>query len=780
MVMILLALIGSLLVLSTSCMADTSTADEYDMLRDNWRDYLTGNDVYDSKHKAMASHVAKIAAVTNSSRTGVWDTMQLGNASGLWPDLESTSNPAQITESFRRIEKLAFAYATEGSRWYQDENLAQDIIAAMQWMSDNRYKADASRYGNWWEWEIGSPLEIVTIIVLMDGKLPASLVDRYDEALRAIIPDPAKRANCCRTPETGANLAEKSLIVALHGIIERDEMRVAQAHTAIQPLFKIVSSGDGFYRDGSFIQHANVPYTGSYGVVLIDRLSKFLTLLDGSRWDITTAQANTLSTWYRDAFEPLIQDGAMVDMVRGRAIAREGSNPYTIGRTAMHAFLRISKLLPSQQALEIQSSLKYGYKANRVLNYTYYGLDVSGMRMVDALLNDSTITPRGKRIAHFQFPSMDRVMHIRQGFSYGLSLYSDRILNYEAMNDENKKGWYTGNGMTYLYTSDYGQFVDGYWPTVDPLRLPGTTTDGRPKASERSTKSWVGGAVITGSYGSAGMQFQYSDSGLTGNKSWFMFDDEIVAMGSGITAEQPGVYETIVENRKLSEAGDETFVINGLARSDGPGWSSSFADVDWAHLTGSVTGSSIGYVFPNETALTVLREARTGNWAQLSKSESTKQITRNYLTMWVNHGEQPSNASYAYILLPNTSAAATKEYSGNKDVRILAQNSTVHAVEETTLGITAANFWKAGSIGAISVDQPASVLIRERGGVLEVSVSDPTQRQTSLTVTLDLPGYSVQKAHRWMKVTGTSPKITIKVDVSAAAGESARMYFEKR
>jgi hypothetical protein len=778
MVMILLALIGSLLVLTTSCMANT--ADEYDTLQGNWRNYLTGNDVYDSKHKAMASHVAKIAAITNSSRTGVWDTLRLGHASGLWSDLESTSDPAKITESFRRIEKLAFAYATVGSRWYQNENLAQDIIAAMQWMSENRYKADANRYGNWWEWEIGSPLEIVTIIVLMDGKLPESLVNRYDVALRTIIPDPAKRANCCRTPETGANLAEKSLIVALHGIIERDEARIAQAHSAIQPLFKTVTSGDGFYRDGSFIQHANVSYNGSYGVVLIDRLSKFLTLLDDSRWDITTAQANTLSTWYKDAFEPLIQDGAMVDMVRGRAIAREGSNPYTIGRTAMHAFLRISKVLPAEQALEIRSSLKYGYKANRVLNYTYYGLDVSGMRMVDALLNDSTITPKGKRIAHFQFPAMDRVMHIRQGFSYGISMYSDRILNYEAMNDENKKGWYTGNGMTYLYMSDYEQFVDGYWPTVDPLRLPGTTTDGRPKASERSTKSWVGGSIITGAYGSAGMQFRYNDTGLTGNKSWFMFDDEIVAMGSGITAELPGVYETIVENRKLSEAGDETLVVNGETQPAELGWSTSYADVDWAHLSGSVEGSSIGYVFPSDTALTMLREARTGSWAQLSKSESTKSITRNYMTMWMNHGAQPSNASYAYILLPNKSAAATKAYNSNKQIRILAQNSTVHAVEETSLGIVAANFWKAGSVGSISVDQPASVMIRERGGVLEVSVSDPTQRLTTLNVTLDLPGYAIQKGHRWMKVTGTSPQITIRVDLTAAAGESARMYFEKR
>ena len=36
-------------------------------------------------------------------------------------------------------------------------------------------------------------------------------------------------------------------------------------------MFAFVTSGDGFYVDGSFIQHTRHPYTGSYGLVLLER-----------------------------------------------------------------------------------------------------------------------------------------------------------------------------------------------------------------------------------------------------------------------------------------------------------------------------------------------------------------------------------------------------------------------------------------------------------------------------------------------------------------------------
>ncbi len=749
--------------------------DEFDALRLKWLSQLTGTGDYNVKDKAIDAYIKRISKVTNAQGTGILDTLNLDGSAGLWPDLQSTTNPAHITAQFKRIGQLALVYATRGAPLYQNEALGNDIEAAMQWMYDNRYNERSVRYGNWWEWEIGSPAEIVDILVLMYDRFEPEMIARYGRAMGAMIPDPGIRANGYNTPETGANRVDKALIAALHGILVRDGARIAQANAALPPVFEIVASGDGYYKDGSFIQHRDIAYTGSYGVVMIDGLSKLVRLLDGSSWEISSAQVKTLYNWFRYSFEPLMHDGAILDMVRGRAAARQNSDSYTIGRTVMHAFQRISYLLPADQAAEVLGRLKYWYLNDTVLKNTYYGLNIDGIQMVQSLLDDAAIVPAGDRIFHYRFPSMDRVVHKRPDYVFGVSMYSDRIRNYETLNGENVKGWYSGSGMTYLYDKDINPFGDGFWPTVDPLRLPGTTNDGKPKASGRSSQTWVGGASVTGAYGSAGMKFQYEGSGLTGSKSWFMFDNEIVALGSGITAGVSGTYETTVENRRLSAAGTETLTVDGGNRLPLLGSSANFTGVKWAHLA----GSGIGYVFPKPTDVSMLREARTGSWAGISAGQSGAAVARNYMTMWIDHGKLPDNAGYAYVLLPNRTSAQTEAYSANPEISVLAQDETVHAVEERTLGIVAANFWKAGSAGAIRAEQPSAVMMRERNGILEAAVSDPTQKQQSVTVVLDKPGYAVQKTDPRIQVLETSPAIKLKVDVAGAAGESIRVFFEK-
>ncbi|MDP2567566.1 polysaccharide lyase family 8 super-sandwich domain-containing protein [Photobacterium damselae subsp. piscicida] len=55
-------------------------------------------------------------------------------------------------------------------------------------------------------------------------------------------------------------------------------------------------------------------------------------------------------------------------------------------------------------------------------------------------------------------------------------MHSSRLGNFECMNNENRKGWFTGDGMSYFYTNQLDYFHD-YWPVVDSYRLPGTTVD---------------------------------------------------------------------------------------------------------------------------------------------------------------------------------------------------------------------------------------------------------------------------------------------------------------
>lgn len=150
--------------------------------------------------------------------------------------------------------------------------------------------------------------------------------------------------------------------------------------------------------------------------------------------------------------------------------------------------------------------------------------------------------------------------------------------------------------MTFLYDQDLNQYRNDFWPTVDSFRLPGTTTDQSGKGvtpgewtSYMNAKSWVGGSTIDGLYGAAGMDFsmdKVTGSTLQGKKSWFMFDDEIVALGAGISKSSASnaPVETIIDNRKLSDAGDNVLTINGAAQSNQLGWSGTLNHVNWAHL----------------------------------------------------------------------------------------------------------------------------------------------------------------------------------------------------
>ncbi|MFC4598760.1 hypothetical protein [Cohnella hongkongensis] len=53
-----------------------------------------------------------------------------------------------------------------------------------------------------------------------------------------------------------------------------------------------VTSGDGYYQDGTFMQHGNVVYNGGYGKEAFSNISHFIYMLDNSPWEITGPLAN--------------------------------------------------------------------------------------------------------------------------------------------------------------------------------------------------------------------------------------------------------------------------------------------------------------------------------------------------------------------------------------------------------------------------------------------------------------------------------------------------------
>jgi hyaluronate lyase len=258
---------------------------------------------------------------------------------------------------------------------------------------------------------------------------------------------------------------------------------------------ELTEKGDGFYRDGSFVQHSYVPYTGSYGAVALADFSRLVTLLSGSAWPITDSNLSNVFLWARDSYAPWLIDGAMPDAVRGRKIATPSQTEHSVGRSMIAYLAVLAESAPSADAVALRSVIKGQMARDRSFGAQYLaapsGVGTSGLSLYELgllkkIAADPAIVaapqPQGARL----FASMDRVILRGDGYAAVVSMSSPRMSSFESGNGENLRGWWTGMGMLSLYTADQKQFGGEFWATVDSLRLPGTTTDrsdgGRPEA----------------------------------------------------------------------------------------------------------------------------------------------------------------------------------------------------------------------------------------------------------------------------------------------------------
>lgn len=778
--------------IKAQCLVNVESAEtiqSYSELRLKWYGKLTGGTSYNTADPDIAANLSKLADnVSNGNMTGHWDTLnKAAGRSYLWNDLSSTTDSAQISSAFGRLKAMALAYSLQGSSLYQNTALRDDIISALDWMYANRYNENKNEYGNWWDWEIGTPQILNDTLVLMFTHLTPAQISKYIKAVDRFVPDPKKRT-LNNVTETGANLLDKALVVTMRGVIGSSSAKITQGLDSIGPEFVYTDHGDGVYKDGSLVQHTNIAYTAGYGAVWLNRAADMTFLLNGSPWQVADPNVNHVYDWVSDTFEPVIYKGLFMDMVNGRGISRQSSGS---ARGTIVTLLRLAEGAPASVALSIKRMAKEWIQSDTTYANYYDGLPIYELSLVKKLMNDASIQPRGELLKNQVFAGMDRVVHLREGYGFGLSLFSNRISAFEKGNNENLKGWYTGIGMTFLYDQDLTQYRNDFWPTVDSFRLPGTTTDGSGKGttpvewkSYMNPKTWVGGSSIDNLYGAAGMDFslaQSTGSNLQGKKSWFMFDDEIVALGSGIssTTAGPQSVETIIDNRKLNDAGDNALTINGTVKSGQLGWSETMGDVKWAHLAGNAPGSDIGYYFPEASNVYGLREARTGAWKDINSGQSAAPVTRNYLSLAFEHGATPSNASYSYVMLPHKNTADTALYSSAPDVEVLSNTTDVHAVREKKLGITAVNFWNPASVDFISAQNPASVMVKETDSELTVAVSDPTQIQSTIALELSKAGLTLVRADDTFTVLQTMPSLNLNIAVTGSFGKTHVVTFKK-
>lgn len=770
----------------------SATAEDYGKIRQAWKESLIGKDLVSEEGGA------EVLEEINQEAEVLWNAYVYKGqeeCGGIpWAEDEGAKgnknipyedDAVEFRVSFKKVLSMCKAYAAEGGALYQNQDMLKDITNILDFLCGSCYTAK-SQTDNWWTWEIGIPKDLIPALILIYDGLTEEQVMAYTETLYFFQPDPFHEGviNTASThgqgyrEAQGANIIDCSTTAVGLGALREDNELVYLGMLASSQTFVIQNVEDsaqiaangynsGFYPDGSYLDHIKVPYLGAYGIEFMKGGAKIPSLLAGTPWKYPEQVQDNLESYIVEGFGNGMYKGMMLDCLKGRSVSRPASSNQAAGREAMMIILQIVDSF-SQEAKETTlSALKAWLEEDEGFIDSLVGAENMAIKKkAKEILEDTSIQSNIAPV-HKSYPLMDRVVHRTEDYLFALSMYSERIQNTEIMNDENRFGWHQNNGMTYIYDED-NQYTENYWNTVNPLRLPGTTVvpvnigTGKPDGSGFaqggdfcSKESWVGGTSI-GNYGVSGMSFSGETQGIAGDapvsyapdlkgkKSWFMFDDEMVCLGAGITNKNMELpVETTIENKKLRKDGSNQLLVNGekteipvkeanvkeLVERTADVSGTSFEQVNWAHLEGNQSVGT-GYYFPEEnTEIQVRRGQTTGSWKDVGTFEG--ESTENYLEMWVDHGQNPENASYSYVLLPETSAEETENYAQAPKVTILENSSEVQAVRHETLKITGINFWQeqGGSVDGITSDKAASVMLQEtEQGTVKVSVSDPTMK----------------------------------------------------
>ncbi|GAA2518267.1 polysaccharide lyase 8 family protein [Streptomyces gobitricini] len=742
--------------------AQASTArDDFETLRLRWLDLQLGTG-YDPAAEPYASRLARTGDLAARHRASMAPT-----ATSLWPGY-AFDPPSGITQSHHRLWTMTQAYAQQGTGHTGDPGLLADVLRGLDHLSERVYNPSTTRYGNWWEWQIGTPRLLMDIVATLYDSVGPARVEAACAAVDHFVPD-AMLGDYSGT-STGANRVDLCRSVALRGVLGRNPAKLALARDALSPVFPYVTKGDGLYADGSFVQHTWVAYSGTYGQVLLDGLGRLFALLAGSPWAVTDPGRQTVLDSVEHAYAPLLHNGLMMDSVNGRAISRG------ILRNDPHGTLRgdhfhgqgiiaaIALLAGGASAAERDrwhARVKGWIERDTVspvLTAPQFGVaDLARLHAVAA----SPVPAAPEPVGHTLFAAMDRAVHRRPGWAANIAMASERIAHYECGNGENPRGWHTGAGMLYWWgpgpRAD-AQYTDWFWPTVDPYRLPGTTVSTR-RLPDRAggewgvpkpAVAWVGG-VTDGEFAAVGQHLKGLGSTLEARKSWFCAADTVICLGAGIGCADGVPVETVVDNRNLGEAGEGRF-------TTGPG-------ARWAHLEGHG-----GWVFPGGTEdLRTLREDRTGAWRDINTTSTTERRTRRYQTLWLDHGTDPADASYAYLLMPGAPrrTVAARAYDP-RWLEILDNTVDRQAVTVPSLGLTAANFWRPGTVGPLTTDAPASLLVRAKGRTVTVRVSEPPRTGRPLEITWHHPVRHVVAHDPSVEVLGTGRALRLRVTPGTA------------
>ena len=674
------------------------------------------------------------------------------NSSELTIDTTKTTlaSTAKMTENYQKIYKLAEAYKilknSNENQTKQAEILAR-IKIYLAYMNKNFYSKgynNSSIQGNhnWFDWEIDSPLYFLDTFVLIRD----SLTNDDFATIKSF-------NNYVYYPKrTGESIFAQARSCVIAGALEKDYKRIAYAVSVAKEEMQFVEMGDGFHSDGSMIQHRYHAYNGHYGLDGLYRMVQLTDMISNTCFAFTsqdlTQQYNVLTT----CFIPIMYDGVSMDLLRGRL-------PTLSDRLKGEHFLYSMALMTdyiknSNQLTAIKSIIKLIYRDDTSLEYINSTTKYSKymiIKILESIKNDSLITAdKSYETVYKVFGDMDIALakYYNDGdlIGIGVKMSSNRIAKYESINGNNQNGWYSGDGMTYIY-EDVDDFGWKYWgqnsTKADTYMLAGTTVTNAKRnlanvsdLEKFSPYSFVGGTQ-NGNYIASAMQLSGAcgnafSSTLRANKSYFIFNNFLVCLGNGISCEDGQEVYTVIENRKYTSTNKLYFGDTQIALSSGQ--------------SGRVTSRNIYLTGYGAIYIPLVMDLNNVYY----------KIQSGYVIFYIKHGVNPTNDKYAYIIYPSRSAtkATLKNKINSITSSLTIHQNTIYCTRVTYQKVVQCVFWpnlekantpyRQNNTGGSSPDYKASTscIFIHNKNTNKVSLVEPMRKFSDITLSIKGNNYS--------------------------------------
>lgn len=566
-------------VLSASTLSVESIKDEdFIEVRKNWRKFLLG----DENNNLENENVKTLISSIEKSGKAAYNSMNTASDAKVLFGTKEVETSDDMTVQYEMMWSMAKAYGTYGSSLYKDESIKSAIFYALEWLWENYYGEDEIGNNgwrdvlahNWWDWYVGTPTALLNTLMVMEEEMLQDDINRYIapfDYIRSIM----------KTTKDFWGAQTRSYVVTLSSVLKEDRELLMECLVDLDRLLTPQESQYGVMKDWTYLDHKYYPMDGMYGTgILVDRYMEVATILAGTKFEVGSSQKYNQALWVYNTFMPLLHNGVMFF----RPCGRSPDFGLQYGRSSIKGALATLGCFSEDDDLAIKMLIKQNVadeKTTAAISGFLKSIYFTN-RLVE-VMNDDTLPEAEEYERAMMRYKGDIAAWQKNGISAFVSMSSERIGIHESINYNNMEGWHQGDGGLYIYTDKTDglndEFGSMFWEHANMYRLPGTTEDTRERAvaslkgAYLPQRDFVGGVELDGEYIAAAMDFEayhhetvddivdtgsgganpvhFSD--LVAKKSYFMFDDEVVAVGSDINSTNDAEVNTYIDNRTLSE-----------------------------------------------------------------------------------------------------------------------------------------------------------------------------------------------------------------------------------